>query len=523
MGSMYLKGAIVAAFIFISCQFANAQQSASYLQEVLVPEVDTNLSQMVLGGYNYQSGVYERFDTLSGTFTNDAVIDEDTLYINSGTMGTNENIIYKYNLDNRQLIDTLHAKGASSFSIKDNHLIVSKGFPLDSNYVDIYDKRDFSKQYTGDTLDNYGSNIAISGNTAYVGRSEAFSDPVDTTKIFAYDLQNHSFDREIVLDTLVKDVSQLYTDDDFLYAFGDGYLTTYDLAADTFSSQLVSAGSSCFGDPFLGFQNGNIFYGTNADSIFSYDTANKVEALVSDYGSCFNTGRFDTLNDQFVVTRTDFQSSGNVKFVDRSSGSVSDSFSVGHSNESLALRYATNNSPVVSDDFDTTKQGQSVQVDVLANDNDPDGDSLTLAITNNPSNGTATMNAGSINYTADSSFTGMDSLTYEVCDVSPASLCQKGRLFVQVDSVVTGVQEQVSEAQLATYPNPASEQLQIRYNSKLDDDANFVLTTLRGRKIQTGRIEKQTTTLDVSSLASGVYLLQVQQRQRSATQKVVIE
>jgi len=520
---MYLKGAIASAFILFLSQFSNAQQSTTYLQEVLVPEVDTTLSQMVVGTYDYQAGVYERFDTLAGGFTNDAVVDEDTLYINAGTMGTNENIIYKYNIGNRQLMDTLHVKGAKSFGIKDDHLIVAKGFPLSGNFVDIYDKRDFSQQFSGDTLDNYGSNVAIDGDYAYVGRDEAFSDPEDTAKIFVYDLLNHTFDREIVLDTFVKAVDQVYASGNFLYAFGNGYLTTYDLSADTFATKPVSPGSSCFGNPFLGLANDKIFYGTAADSIFSYDTGNETEALVNDYGSCFNTGVFDTLNDQFVVTRTDFGSYGNMKFVDRSSGAVSDSLSLGHSNESLALHYKSNIGPVVANDYDTTLQGQTLQVDVLANDSDPDGDSLTLSIANNPSNGSASVNAGKMNYTADSNFSGMDTLTYEVCDVSPASLCEQAQLFVQVDSMSTGIQTAATTSGFDVYPNPAVSRLHINTNDQSSSDKHYEIINLKGQTVSEGRMAQSENSISVSSLQAGVYFLRVRQQQTVHTQKVVIE
>ena len=78
----------------------------------------------------------------------------------------------------------------------------------------------------------------------------------------------------------------------------------------------------------------------------------------------------------------------------------------------------TNASPVAVDDVRATEEGDPVGIQVLANDSDPDGDSLTLAVLTQPSNGSASLTASGdvIVYTPAAGFSGTDSFTYEISD-----------------------------------------------------------------------------------------------------------
>jgi hypothetical protein len=77
-----------------------------------------------------------------------------------------------------------------------------------------------------------------------------------------------------------------------------------------------------------------------------------------------------------------------------------------------------NRSPVGVDDTATTPQGVAVTVNVLANDTDPDNDTLNVSSVTSPANGTATVNGGgtSVTYTPNAGFFGTDSFTYRIGD-----------------------------------------------------------------------------------------------------------
>lgn len=75
-----------------------------------------------------------------------------------------------------------------------------------------------------------------------------------------------------------------------------------------------------------------------------------------------------------------------------------------------------NDAPVVTDDSAETSVGQSVSVDVLANDVDAEGDLLTITSLSTPSVGTATINGSRVSYTPPPGFVGTAILTYTIQD-----------------------------------------------------------------------------------------------------------
>jgi VCBS repeat-containing protein len=75
-----------------------------------------------------------------------------------------------------------------------------------------------------------------------------------------------------------------------------------------------------------------------------------------------------------------------------------------------------NNPPEAVDDSDTTPQGTPVTINVLGNDSDPDGDTLTLDSVGPAGNGTVTSNGNDVTYTPSGNFVGSDSFTYTVSD-----------------------------------------------------------------------------------------------------------
>lgn len=75
-----------------------------------------------------------------------------------------------------------------------------------------------------------------------------------------------------------------------------------------------------------------------------------------------------------------------------------------------------NQAPTAANDVATVSSGDSVIIDVLANDADPNGDALAITIDGPPSHGTATVTNGKVVYTANAGFAGTDSFTYIVSD-----------------------------------------------------------------------------------------------------------
>jgi len=104
---------------------------------------------------------------------------------------------------------------------------------------------------------------------------------------------------------------------------------------------------------------------------------------------------------------------------------------VGVCTESVLTVVVVGRVPVVRDDVATAVEGGSVVVDVLDNDEDPDGDSLEIRdITSEPEHGTAVIVGGQVVYTPAEGYVGEDSFVYEACD--PDGMCDSAVVTVTV-------------------------------------------------------------------------------------------
>ena len=76
----------------------------------------------------------------------------------------------------------------------------------------------------------------------------------------------------------------------------------------------------------------------------------------------------------------------------------------------------SNPGPVAANDSASTQEDTPVNIPVLANDSDPDGDPLTVTSAD-AQNGTVVIEAdGTITYTPNTNFNGTDTITYEISD-----------------------------------------------------------------------------------------------------------
>ena len=75
----------------------------------------------------------------------------------------------------------------------------------------------------------------------------------------------------------------------------------------------------------------------------------------------------------------------------------------------------TNRKPIANNDFTSTQKGTSVNINILANDSDPNGLPLTVTIISNPINGTAVLELdNTITYTHNDNEETTDTIVYEI-------------------------------------------------------------------------------------------------------------
>ncbi|MEM9342041.1 MAG: Ig-like domain-containing protein [Pseudomonadota bacterium] len=99
-------------------------------------------------------------------------------------------------------------------------------------------------------------------------------------------------------------------------------------------------------------------------------------------------------------------------------GTVFDGFAISQTagSDTVTLRDMANFDPVAQDDSATTAFETSTTVDVLANDTDLDGDTLSVSSVSQGANGSVVIDGTSVVYTPNAGFSGDDSFTYTVSD-----------------------------------------------------------------------------------------------------------
>ena len=89
-----------------------------------------------------------------------------------------------------------------------------------------------------------------------------------------------------------------------------------------------------------------------------------------------------------------------------------------------------NDAPLAQDDSASTDEDVAVTISVLANDNDPDGDALSVQSVTQPANGSVASNGSDVIYTPDPGFNGFDVFEYTIADSGGATDTATARVVV---------------------------------------------------------------------------------------------
>lgn len=132
---------------------------------------------------------------------------------------------------------------------------------------------------------------------------------------------------------------------------------------------------------------------------------------------------------------------------------------VTHTN-STNIATCVNCPPTAYDDTRIGFSGEPLDVNVLANDTDPNNniDSASLTIISNPKNGDAIIDDNRITYLPNGTFTGNDTLIYQICDqTSPVPLCATARVIVTITPNTFNTCDEVNKAKIYYMPYSENE------------------------------------------------------------------
>jgi hypothetical protein len=86
--------------------------------------------------------------------------------------------------------------------------------------------------------------------------------------------------------------------------------------------------------------------------------------------------------------------------------------------------------------------------------------------------------------------------------------------------VNVGVEEIALENQLNIYPNPVTDVLNVQWNNT-NETANLSIRDLSGRLVHSERVANGNAALNLSGLASGNYILELQKGDRTLRKQMV--
>ncbi|MEM7455250.1 MAG: Ig-like domain-containing protein [Planctomycetota bacterium] len=132
----------------------------------------------------------------------------------------------------------------------------------------------------------------------------------------------------------------------------------------------------------------------------------------------------------------------------------------------------TNPAPTAVDDTFSGNEDSTISGDVSTNDNDPDGDAVTHALSALPANGSVTLNSdGTFDYTPFADFNGTDSFEYTVTDAEGATTT------ATVTINITPVNDPpIVDSPLADQTNADSEPITFDASTAFDDIDSVTLT-----------------------------------------------
>ncbi|MDR9399398.1 MAG: T9SS type A sorting domain-containing protein, partial [Salibacter sp.] len=424
-------------------------------------------------------------DSFLGDFANDLVIDGMLAYVHVGK-ASGKDLIVKYNIAQKAVVDTVSYGGVQKFAQTDNYLFMTLGFGASSSKrLVALDKSNFSEVYADTTLSS-PSGMALIDETLYVA-----SEGLSTGLFSAYDVSGqiqklHTFNPA---DTLTIGMSNVARYGDKVFAFNSRYDNNFNLlytgtvVLNTTDSS-ITADTTVSGSGFAGVVNDSLFFFNDSGIQAFYNNSLSHTSIAP--GSGITAAAFDTVSNSSFSYSTDYFSYGSLT-------ERGENWSAGESVQTdisgAALKILYNKAPwnvQVSDisngyevSFDT-EQGDTAQITSA---------SFMLGI-----HEVTAVNENEIEIMINES--AADSLQIEVCDAFGCCTTFNKEVLGLV-----GVDEKGLNHEIAVYPNPAENRLRVE---NLTQGSTYEIYDARGLLVKEGRYEGR---IFVKALKSGFYIL----------------
>lgn len=455
----------------------------------------------------YNDSALTAIDSVLGDFSNDVAVDGHYAYVHIGRgygHPSGEDRIYKYDLSNPAagvLDSSMAVGGIQKMKVLDNQLVITRGFPATTGFVQVIDKNNLQNVwYTDTVIANNCVGLQIMNNKAYAVSTQ---NNKGTLHVIGLDSGNWANEGHYELDSLSAGASQLLLANNMAYITGKRYdlnwnflyagVSQLNLTDSTFTTDttaLTTAEAMAYRDGML--------IGNFGNPVEAYLLADGTRTTAIQEPSA--TALALSENDVLAVMSTDYFSFGSLKVYD-STQTMTHQFDCNVSG--TAVNGVINYAPIANDDSvsGVVSSPDTLIIDVLANDFDSENGLHTVQIIQNPIYGTVAVENGMVLYMPYGSTTNAsDSFTYAAVDVWGA-LSNEAKVKVEISETVSV--NELNQAQLTVYPNPANHIIMVK---GVEKTTNFTIVNLAGVSVLSGTINTQSN-INVEHLPKGVYLL----------------
>ncbi len=297
--------------------------------------------------YNPVNSSVTAFNTIFTQSAQDIVINNGIAFVSA------QDSIIKYNLDTYQRIAAIADSGISKMVIYNKYLVVSKQFPLFSNFVDILDTADLSLVDRVEGISGDCGGIAFTDNTVYVAVNGGWMGT--SGKIAVIDPATWTLVREIDLGASAIGINNMYEYQGKIFSINKtpygmppvGSISRYNPADGSFFTKVIDVkigNDASNRDAAPGLKD-SVLYCIFNEGIGSFNL-NTMEILdtvvISDPGSAMFTyilsSCIDTLNSRFHINIGDYISAGHCLVANLAGDSLT-TYATGISSDAVAVDY----------------------------------------------------------------------------------------------------------------------------------------------------------------------------------------
>jgi hypothetical protein len=285
-----------------------------------------------------------------GDFSNAVHVDGSEVYFHVGRAATHpdgQDLIMRYDLVNKQVLDSAVAPGTQAIATTADHLIVTRGFGADSAYVLVFDKTNLSQGpvFQDTSIKEFCSELLIQNDKLWVSYDSA---GVGMLARFNLAQGNIGFEQRYMLDSLAAGMSHLYIYNDSLLALAQvsdfpppdfnevvrhASLVRVDPTTGGFSIDLglnrVNNPVALVGDLLYANYGGGL-QGLDLGSMAFTDTLSKAD---------YTAGVYNEPSMDFFLQETDYFSFGRLARVDPANSANNQNFATDISGSAVAMAY----------------------------------------------------------------------------------------------------------------------------------------------------------------------------------------